>query len=57
MTPTLDEMIFLLRQLDTIEHARDEKKILGIAKKYDIYTVANHKGRLGKPKCNGKHKY
>ncbi len=48
-TPSIEDVIFLLRQLDTIDHARDHDGILTIAKKHDIYTISNHKGRKGRP--------
>lgn len=48
--PTMDEMIFLLQQLDIIEHAQDHEAIAAIAKKYNVHTVRNHKGKLGRPR-------
>jgi predicted transcriptional regulator len=48
--PTMEDVIFLLQQLDIIEHSQDRDRIAIIAKKYNIHTISNHRGKLGKGK-------
>lgn len=47
--PSIDDMVFLMKQLMTMEHLQDRQRIASIAKKYDIHTPANHKGKRGVP--------
>jgi hypothetical protein len=48
--PTMEDVIFLLQQLDIIEHSQDRDAIAVIAKKYNVHTIRNYKGKLGKPR-------
>ena len=49
-TPAMADMIFLLQQLDIIEHEQDREAITAVAKKYNIHTVRHFKGKRGKPR-------
>ena len=46
----IEDIAFLVAQLQLMEHAQDHEKIEAIAKKYNVWTYRNHKGKIGKPK-------